>query len=381
MPLDTGGQVRFMAENLLTTGYNALTSSAINPSYPITNLTSKFRGRPAKFAGTFIIDATNLNLYINDGADKTAVVATGTYTSRTTFATAIQTALNAVSSTFIVTWNSVTHCFVINHTGAFTLRLSVSTNAIHNTIGFTGVTDLTLGSVYSGDQKRFHWPYEWVKVDFGYAPNIGFLGIVSDSRYVFSLTENATVKVQANTIDDFTAPPVDLTLVLTTKGILKFFDDDEYSYRYWRITIIDNTSTDDATLGYVYLGEFHKFGDDTVDDRRYRYNAQGATNYTEDRSEKSVSESGQVYALEKQLQKCYDDIAIQMMDPDNRDMLDDIWSRFKTVHPFFISIDPKLEISNNLTDFTFLCTFNEKPEYNHQSGNKFNTSFGVKEWL
>lgn len=381
MPLETGGQIRFMSENLLKTGYNAITSSAINATYPITNLTTDFRGRPVKFAGSFVIDSTNNKLYFNDGADKTATIASATYTTRNLLANAIQTALNAVGSSFIVTWNSTIQTFVINHTGAFTFRLSVSTNAIHNTIGFTGSTDLILASVYTADQKRFHWPYEWVKIDFGYSPNIGFLGIVSDSRYVFSLTEMATVKIQANTLDDFTAPPLDLTLTLTTKGILKFFDDGDYEYRYWRLTILDNNSTDDATIGYFYLGEFHKFGDDDTDDRRYRYNAQGASNSTVDNSEINISESGQVYALEKQLQKSYDDISIQMMDPKNRDFLEDIWARFKTVRPFFISIDPKLEISNNLTDYTFFCRFTDGPKYRHVTGNKFDTVFGVKEWL
>ncbi len=381
MPLDTGGQIRFMAENLLTTGVTAITSSAINPIFPIVNLTSNFRGRPVKFAGSFVIDSTNNKLYINDGSDKTATVASATYASRTALNTAMQTALNAVSSNFTVSWNTTLQSFVISKTANFVLKLSTATNSIATTIGFTGSSDLSGDDSYTADRKRFHWPYEYVKIDYGYSPDIGFLGLISDSRYIFSLTETATVKIQANSIDDFSAPPVNITLTVSDLGIFRFFDDDDYNYRYWRLLITDNDSTDDATIGYMYLGEFHRFGEEELTGINKRYNSQGASNYSDDTSEKSISESGQVYALEKQNQKFYEGIEIQMINPEGRDFLYDIWSRFKTVKPFFIAIDPKLEISNNLYDYTFFCNFLDRPKFTHQSGDRFNTSFGVSEWL
>ena len=75
------------------------------------------------------------------------------------------------------------------------------------------------------------------------------------------------------------------------------------------------------------------------------------------------------------------EINFTMLDPDAKDLLEDIWKRFKTVKPFFISIDPKLEISNNLYDYTFFCSFIARPQFTHRSGNKYNTKIGVSEWL
>lgn len=381
MPVDNGGQARFMAENLLKTGTTSMTTSGLNPSFPIGNLTSNFRGRPMKWRGRFLVEASNCKLYFNDGTNKVATVATSNYTTRTAFASAVQTALNAVSSSFFVVWNTGLQSFTIARSGGFTLRLSQTTDAIHNTMGFTGSTDIVVASTVAADQKRFHWPNEWLKIDFGYFPEIGFLGLISDSRYIFSLTEMANVRIQANTIDDFTAPPLDRVLTVTPQGILEFFDDDDYNYRFWKLIIEDNNGTDDPAIGYMYLGEFHKFGEKQDDDRKLRYNDQGGVYSKEDTSEKAVSESGQVYALEKQTQRIYDEISFSMLDPDAKDMLDDIWSRFKTVHPFFISIDPKLEITNKLSDSTFFCSFNSKPSFFHRSGNKYNTKIGVSEWL
>ena len=220
--------------------------------------------------------------------------------------------MNAVSSGFSVVWNTDLKLFTITRSGGFTLRLSQTTNAIHVTMGWTGNTDVAYASTGSADQRRFHWPNEFIKIDFGYYPEIGFLGIISDSRYVFSMTEMANVRIQANTIDDFTSPPLDRELTVTSKGIFEFFDDDDYNYRFWKLIIEDNNNIDDPTIGYMYLGEIHKFGEKQDDDRKLRYNDQGATTYSEDTSEKAVSESGQVYALEKQTQKFYEGINIQM---------------------------------------------------------------------
>lgn len=381
MPIDTGGQIRFMAENLLTTGLTDLTVSSINPKFPLENLTSNFRGRPMKFAGAFEVDATNNKLYFNDGSNKVATIASGSYPSRALFANAVKAALNTASTMFNVLYDDVEGTFVIYRNTGFTFRLSQTTNAIHNTMGFTGNVDLVVVDEVAADQKRYHWPFEWIKVDFGYYPAVGFFSVISDSRYQFSLSEMATVKVQANTIDDFTAPPLDRTVTITSKGIFEFFDDDDYNYRFWRITIEDNNGSSDPSIGYMYLGEFHKFGDTQDDNQKYRYNAQGAKNYYEDTSEVAISEAGQVFALEKQMQRFYTDITIQLIDPIGKDFLEDIWLRFKKIKPFFISIDPKLEISNNLQDYTFFCNFIDKPTFTHQFGNKYTTDFGVAEWL
>ncbi len=379
MPVLTTGQLRFMASNLLKTGTVSITSSYINPTYPLSNLTTDFRGRHTKFNGSFTIDSTNNKIYINDGTNKTATLASATYTSRSAFATQVQTQLNAVSSDFTVTWNSTLKSFIISRLSNFTLRLTQTTNAAWTTLGYSGSSDLSGDDSYTADLRRFHWPYEFIKVDFGYFPNVGFLGIISDSRELFQISEMATVKIQANTIDDFTSPPLDRTLTVTEKGIMSFFDDDDYNYRYWRLLITDNNNDDDPEIGYMYLGEFSTFND--RDNNNPTYNNQRASVREDDLSESTQSESGQMYSLERQLQKVCDDIEFQLIDAENKDYLLDIWRRFKKVRPFFISIDPKLEITENIEDSTFFCSFIDRPRFTHIFRNLYDTSFGVKEWL
>lgn len=373
MPLDTGGQFRFMIDNLLNAGVNSISSSSVNVDFPLSNLSTKYRGRPFKFNGRFLIDSTNNKFYFNDGAAKTATIASSDYSSRTSFATAIQTALNAVGSTFVVTWSTSLQSFVISHTGTFTIDLTQTSNAIWNTIGFVDTAAKTGAASYTADEKRFHWPYEYIAVDFGYHANIGFLGLVCDAIAEFPLTPMATIKIQANTIDLFTAPPLDRTLTRNSEGIFEFFDTDDFSYRYWRLTILDNTAIDDPYIGYMYLGEYTKFTE--------RYNSQGAVTFIDDNSDLAISESGQVYSLNKPLQRQYDSLGFEMLNPADKDLLSRIWKRFKKSEPFFVSVDPKLEITSALKESTFMCRFKEKPEFTHIVFNQHSTKIGVIEWL
>lgn len=373
MPLDNSGQLRFMAENLLLTGVKTIATSSEDPAFPIENALNDFRARPFKFTGRFEITSSNNKLYFNDGADKTATITVGEYTTRNLMASAIQTALNAVSSDFIVTWNSTAKRFVINRTGTFILKLSNQVNAIWETIGFTNITDTASASAQSANEQRLHWPYEFIKIDFGYYPDIGFFGLIADSSKPLNISPMASVIIEANTLDDFTSPAVSFALTRSDRGVFKFFDDDDYNYRYWRVRIEDNFAENEIEIGNLYLGEYSKF--------KIHYNAQGAKNFLDDRSEISEAESGQLYSFYKAPQRVYDSVLFEAFNRTEKDFLNDIFNRFGIGKPFYVSIDPKLEITSKLDDATFFCKFDAKPEYTHVVGDLYNTSFTLREWL
>jgi len=372
MPINTSGQIRFMAENLLQTGLTSIVKSSEDPSFPYTNAIGNFRSRPMKFTGRFEITALNNKLYFNDGANRVATVAVGEYTTRALLATAIQTAMNAVSSGYLVTWNSTARKFVINGT-ARVLQLSNQTNAIWVTIGFVAIADTASLTAQSADETRLHWPYEFLKFDFGYYPDIGFFALIADSSKVLNISPMANVIIEANTIDDFTSPPVSIALTRADRGFFKFFDDDDYTHRFWRLRIEDNFSPDEIEIGHLYLGEFTKFAD--------HYNAQGGINGEDDRSDISESESGQIYSFQKASQRIYESISLQALDVVDMDFLKNLFKRIGVRDPFFISIDPKLEITSALDETTFFCKIEESIKFTHITRNLYNTEFKIKEWL
>lgn len=75
-----------------------------------------------------ITAGANDRINLNDGASKTATVAAGSYTAQY-FAAAVQTALNAVSSSFTVTVDAVTGKFAISRSSTFSLLWASGANA------------------------------------------------------------------------------------------------------------------------------------------------------------------------------------------------------------------------------------------------------------
>jgi hypothetical protein len=372
MPLDNGGQIRFMAENLLQTGVRSVSLSSEDAGFTYENALTNFRSRPFKFTGRFEITSDNNKLYFNDGANKTATIAVGEYLTRASLASAIQTAMNAVGSGFIVTWSSTVKKFVINGT-ARVLQLSNQTNAIWETIGFVTLTNTASATAHTAEEQRLHWPYEFIKIDFGYYPEIGFFALIADATKPLNITPMANVIIEANTIDDFTSPPVSINLTRADRGFFKFFDDDDYNYRFWRIRIEDNFAENEIEIGHLYLGEFTKL--------KAHYNDQGGVNSNEDRSDVNESESGQIYSFDKTKQRTYDSISLQAFDVDDLTYMKDIFNRIGLGKPFFISIDPKLEITKTLDDATFFCRIDQSLKFTHITRNLYNTDFKVIEWL
>lgn len=88
---------------------------------------------------------------------------------------------------------------------------------------------------------------EWIKI---YSSGMSFDSLVIDSH---NLTASATVKLQANATDVWTAPSVDITL--TYADAISYFFSAVQSYDYVRITFEDPTNTELIKIGMVFLAE------------------------------------------------------------------------------------------------------------------------------
>lgn len=89
---------------------------------------------------------------------------------------------------------------------------------------------------------------EWIKAHLAGPAAVGAVAIVSGN-----LTASATVRVQANASDDWSAPPFDVALtpwVATRTGVLFAMLASVQTYEWWRLTFADATNTD----GYIEIG-------------------------------------------------------------------------------------------------------------------------------
>lgn len=360
-----GSQLRIMAENLLTTGLVNMTTSKVKTGYQAKDITSYNRNIHFSFAGSFTIDDSNDFINLNGSFYS---IPQGLY-KRDELIVLINGLINP--DDIFLSWSEQGY-FKLSSVNDFDF-VTDAADGILNTLGFTDQIDYTAVKEVIGVSSRFHFPCEWIEIDFGYTPNMGFFGMVSTSLKEFSLSSNAKIKFKASQVNNFDLPAYEGYASITKEGAFKFFTDDEYDFRFWRIEIEDNENTHDIEFGYMYLGEAHTFDD--------RYNDQKAITSYNDLSEFSTTENGSLIGFERQVQREHGPIIFKMVKPETRHFFFDIWNRFKMIKPFFISVDPDVEITKEIYELTFLCSFKSKPTALHYAGTRWDLTMEVHEWL
>jgi hypothetical protein len=200
-------------------------------------------------SGTFVITAGS-NDKINfkesgGGAERTGTVAAGTYTS-TTLAAAIKAAMEGAAGatgTYTVSYSLLTGKWTIASSLAFLSLLSnTGTNvatSVWSSIGFSVLSDLTGAVTYTGANIAIHTE-EAVVFDLITTEAIDSFALLFDPLGGVQLTSSATLRLQANATNVWTAPSVDVALTLDTDfDAASYFFSSNQSYRFWRLKIVD----------------------------------------------------------------------------------------------------------------------------------------------
>lgn len=378
MTTSTNKRIRFMDNNLAELTSGSITYSSALAAFPGANHINKFRSKVWKPAGNFVITASsNDKIYINDGSDKTITLSAGSYTP-TSLATEIQTKLNASSSGWTFDYNNTSgaYKFRFAHGSAHTLRFSATTEATWNDLGFMLSSDEAISTDREADEQRNHM-YESVVYDLGYNAPIEFFSVISPLDEEFSVSESATIKLQANNLNDFSSPPLDITLERTSSGIFYFMDDvADSSYRFWRFYFEDkyNASGNEGfSLSYIYIGDYTTLSATNVQI--------GFEKIIDDPSLKTESEAGALYFDKKTKFTRINNAGIALLDKNARDTLEQLFYDYGTTTPFFISLDPKTEVSATLPDLTKYVVFDNRPSFKHVQSQYFNMKMSFREVL
>jgi hypothetical protein len=273
-----------------------------------------------------------------------------------------------------VTYDSVgeTYKFTISRTSPATLRLSQSVSSIWNTIGFLDTTDVTASS-FTADAQRNHTE-EYVTIDLGIRYPIRFIALLGPIDEVFQISKNATVRVMGSNLNTFTSPPYSQTITVTDKGALRFLDDtDDTSYRYWKISIIDNDNPIGPNMGitHLFIGDY---------ETTLTYNlAKGFQFKNEDASKRSISESGVIYSDVKTKHTSFDSMNVQILDRTDRATLEKVFMKLGTTTPFFLSLDPTEVISDDISELTRLVVFEDNPSFQHVIRDLYSCSMAFRE--
>lgn len=371
-------RIRFMTNNFAELISASISVSSALSAFPISNAINKFRSRVFKFSGRFTISSTTNKLYINDGAPKTISLTAGEYTTPALLATHIQTQLNATSSGWTVTYDSVgeTFRFIIANTGSVTLRLSTTTDAVWTTIGYTTSLDI-VGTSFTADRQRNHYPNETITMDMGFNATMTFLGLIGPLNEVFSINEGATVKLLGSNLNQWTTPPLSITLDVTDKGILRHLDDQtDTAYRFWRIELDDTASPNPAgpegvSIGNLYLGDYITLSNRNV--------GIGFDKGDVDKSDVEESTSGVLHFDRKTKYQTISGASIGLLDKADKDTLSAMYEKLGNTTPFYVSLDPTLAVTDELTELTLYVVFPVEPRLIHIIAETYSMSLSFRE--
>lgn len=366
--------IRWWDNNALVSGAD-ITYSSQQSSFPGSNVVNDSRSKVWSPAGNFEITTSNQKVYIGVGV---GVIPVGFYTG-TTLADAIETQLNLVDSSpnWTVTYSTSTAKFTLVHTGFRNLSLSTQTDAIWDTIGFVGTTNKAgvAPSTFESDEQRNHTD-EWVMLDYGVAFTASCMSLISLIDQQFPLSTNATIKIQGNGINLWTAPSLDITATRTDRGVFNFFDDlteASRTFRYWRIQIIDKLNPlgpEGFRFSRAYIGD-HSTTNTNV--------ASGFTKPVVDPSSTQRSESGAGFFEEKIKYQRIQSANYQVIAESDRVYLEQLYQDFGKTVPLFVSVDPQAKVSTDLSEFTYYGNFDADPTPRNLFRDKWQWTFSFRE--
>lgn len=370
-------RIRFCENNYAELITSSISYTTQLSAFPFSNAINKFRSRVWRPSGHFLINDDNNKLYLNDtGGDFTVTLTNDSYATPALLAAHIETQINlSANDTWTCTYDSVggTYRFNFTSTGSSELRLTQTTNAIWDTIGYTTASDLT-GTTFNADQQRNHTS-EYVTFDLGTNAEITFFALIGPLDEVFSISNNATIKLMASNLNQWDTPPFDINIDITDKGAQRFLDDqDDTAYRFWRVEIIDKTNPngpEGISIGHLYLGDYITLTDKNV--------SIGFELTDVDPSGIIESESGVLHFDSKTHYTQIDGASIGLLERSDKDVLLEMYERLGSITPFYVSLDPTLCITNSVDDLTKYVVFSGQPKFKHIINDIFSMSLSLRE--
>jgi hypothetical protein len=259
--------------------------------------------------------------------------------------------------------------FTITLGAAGTFDFSQQTDAIWQTLGFLGTTDVA-GTVALADERRYN-NGEWILADAGFPQTIEFAALIGNSEEVFSCT-NAVIKLQGNNVLNWDNPPVNLDMEVSSEGAFVAIQDTTIACRYWRI-FIDDPKNPNIAVSVAFMSS-----------SVVTVNTNFATGFSRNRIDQSdvvYSEGGQLYVNRKPRLLKLSSCQVQFLKADELKEVEQLFYDLGVGRPFFICIDPTTSVSQSLTQMTHYVEVEGDTTFQHVINSYYNLSFSLREVL
>lgn len=349
---------RFSYNNYLTS--SSLSATASQAGYPISNAISSVRSKLWKPQNLYTVDQTNCKIYINAA---TYTIPSGTYTRAN-----LITAINSIAGIGATLLSGDGDKFLFNLGTSKTLKISNQTNAAWNMLGFLGTTDRT-GTALIADERRYNTGI-FIKVDLGIPQNVDFAALLAPAGEVFSCN-TGIVKLEGNNIDLWDSPPVEHNFEVSGEGAF-FADDVSQPCRYWRI-FINDPKNDSASFGVAFMGSSVICSNTNI--------ATGFTRTREDTSIKLVSENGTFYIDRRPKVLSLNSLSVQLLKDEELIEIEQLFYDLGIEKPFFLCIDPKKQVSSQLSQMTHYVAVTSPIQLQHVIRGYYNLAIELREVL
>ena len=184
------------------------------------------------------------------------------------------------------------------------------------------------------------------------------------------ISKEATIKLQADNVLDWSSPEVDETLELTSDDRLVYFTD--LNYRFVSLLIDDPTNPSGIiSFADLYIGDYTT--------TTYRNIAPGFTWRHNDKTKVSKSLEGTPYFNDRIKYDTFTGLKLELLDGSDRTIIDDLYLRsgISTFMP--IALDPGVYGSKSVEELTRLARFSTSLNVKHVARDRYTTNFSLEE--
>lgn len=361
--------MRLVAYNYVQETPTTVFSSSENPNFPALNVKHQIRGKEWRSNGNFVIEAGKNRICFDEGfGEIVASITPGTY-SVSQLKAEIKTQLEAVGAlTYTVTFNHRTGLWSISATGEFALLGATGSHLdeVLSIIGFA-IADRAGEDNYTAPKIALHTE-EHIGFDFKTAEEIDSVAIMWPKGN-FNLSENATIRLQANATANFTAPAIDVEMNFSDKfEIATHYFAAPESYRYWRVVIVDPENNNlYVSVGVVIIGL----------NELTEAPGNGFTLVQSDRSTIVKTDFGHEYTDEYPVLRVLN-LNFKLIEYPIVEKLIELYEKIGSKRPVFVTMG----IDNSLFDKDCFAIYGKFPEsitHTHYSFNIFDDGLSIRE--
>ena len=361
-------RVRFAANNF--SSKIKTTSSAVS-GFPSSNVANGSRAQCWVPEGNFTIGPTNNKIYVTDVGEREVTIPDGNYTGQSL---ALQLS-SSLSFSWAASYDALTKKFSLSRPGVtVTLRYSVTTNAIWDTLGYTSTTDHTaMDYTFVAHEGRLHTS-DFLIWDFGVPVPVTFFAMLGPKDETFSMTPGTDLKLYGDNVNAWTSPAYSKTLTPTSAGLM-FFNEMETppTYRYWKLEFKDKTNPTNFPIGIIYLGNYITLSVRNV--------GSGFSKQVVDPSTRVETDAGVEFFDKKPKYLEINNLSAQFINASDREALEAFFYSHGKTESFFLALDPLLKISRDIYENTKFVRFAVPPNVTHIKTDWYSISFKVREAL